>query len=237
MRIVFFLITLLLFTSVEGAYASTTHKHTTPKHTNAPKRTHNTHHVVRRVSSASTTHKAPPISITPDDLVGFDDYPRDVKKLVTDALALADQHLPYRFGSTDPSVGLDCSGAISYLLKQSEVDDVPRQADQIYQWAWENGQFSAVNSKRISSFEFSKLKPGDLLFWSGTYPVQRDTDVTHVMMYIGHDKENRPLMFGAASNRVYQGKPDGVGVFSFNMPSGRTKARFLGYACVPHLNC
>ncbi|HEU5280486.1 MAG TPA: NlpC/P60 family protein [Gammaproteobacteria bacterium] len=234
MRIVFFLIALLILTSAEGVYANTTHKHASTKHS-ATKHAHSarrpTHH------ASASTHKAPPLSITPDDLVGFDDYPRDVKKLITDALALADQHLPYRFGSTDPSVGLDCSGAISYLLKESEVDDVPRQADQIYQWAWENGQFSAVNSKRISSFEFAKLKPGDLLFWSGTYPVQRDTDVTHVMMYIGRDKDNRPLMFGATSNRVYQGKPDGVGVFSFNMPSGRTKARFLGYACVPHLNC
>ncbi len=206
-------------------------KHKTSKHSKLTK------HASTRV--ATTTHTPPPMEISSDDIVGFNDYPRDVKKLISDALAISAQHLPYRFGSDNPdNNGLDCSGAITYLLKESAISDVPRQADQIYQWAWENGEFSAVNSKRIGSFEFSKLKPGDLLFWSGTYPVQRDTDVTHVMMYIGRDKQNRPLMFGASASRYFKGKPqDGVGVFSFNMPSGKTKARFLGYACVPHLTC
>lgn len=227
-------ILVIFFTLSASVFAKTTSHHASASTTKAKhsKKHHSAH------TAKLTTHTPPPISITPDDLVGFNDYPRDVKKLITDALSLADQHLPYRFGATDPNSGFDCSGAISYLLKESEINDVPRQADQIYEWAWENGEFSAVNGKRIGSFEFSKLKPGDLLFWSGTYPVQRETNVTHVMMYIGRDKQNRPLMFGASSSRYFQGKPlDGVGVFSFNMPSSGSKARFLGYACVPHLTC
>lgn len=234
MKIVYFLLMIMSLVFSGNSVAKTAH-HTAPK-----KHATKTQTASRKSSrhiSAAAYNKAPPIFITPDDLVGFDDYPRDVKKLVTNALSLADQRLPYRFGSDDPSNGLDCSGAISYLLKQASVDDVPRQADQIYQWAWQNGEFSAVNGKRISSFEFSKLKPGDLLFWSGTYPVQRETGVTHIMMYLGRDKDDHPLMFGATSNRVYQGKLDGVGVFNFNMPTGKTKARFLGYACIPRVNC
>ncbi len=108
-----------------------------------------------------------------DDLPNFDSYPRNVKKLIAAALEISEQKLAYKFGSMDPdNKGMDCSGTISYLLKQAQIRDVPRQADEIYQWAYENGEFSAVNSHRFGTFEFSKLKPGDLLFWSGTYPVQ-----------------------------------------------------------------
>lgn len=187
-----------------------------------------------------TARKAPPTAITtPEDLSDFDDNPRNVKKLISDALALSDQHLLYKFGSTDPrNNGMDCSGAIAYLLKQSDINEVPRQSDEIYQWAWKEGVFTAVNSHHFGTFEFSKLKPGDLLFWSGTYPVQRDPAITHVMMYIGKDKNNRPLMFGATSGGTFRGKPqNGVSVFDFNVPSGHSKARFLGYACIPHLTC
>ncbi len=188
---------------------------------------------------AASTQAVPRVATTPDDLVDFSRNSRDVKNLINEALNLNDQHLSYKFGSTDPANnGMDCSGTISYLLKQFSINDVPRQADEIYQWAWKKGEFTAVNSRHFGSFEFSKLKPGDLLFWSGTYPVKRDPAITHVMLYLGRDKQNRPLMFGANSGGTYRGKPQrGVSVFEFNMPSPNSKVRFLGYACIPHLTC
>jgi cell wall-associated NlpC family hydrolase len=184
--------------------------------------------------AAHQVKAAPPEDISPDELANFDRYPRNVRNLIVNALELSSQHLAYKFGSGDPeNRGLDCSGAISYLLKQANVNDVPRQADEIYQWAYTKGDFFAVNSHRLNSFEFSQLKPGDLLFWSGTYPVKRDPSVTHVMMYLGRDKQDRPLMFGATSRRGQSG----VGVFAFKMPSPNSKIRFLGYGCIPHLSC
>lgn len=189
--------------------------------------------------AAAKIQSVPNVDTTLDDIADFDDNSRGVKKLISEALALNELHLAYKFGSTDPANnGMDCSGTISYLLKQFQVNDVPRQADQIYQWAWKNGEFNAVNSHRFNSFEFSKLKPGDLLFWSGTYPVKRDPAITHVMLYLGKDKYNRPLMFGANSGGTYRGKPQrGVSVFEFRMPPPNSKVRFLGYACIPHLTC
>lgn len=207
------------------------------------------HHKVRHVASRhAAKHTAkrqshgtlrPAASISTSELAGFDRYPRDVKKLITNALALSEQHLTYKFGSDNPRAdGMDCSGTISYLLKQQDVDDVPRQADDIYKWAYKKGGFYAVNGHQLNSFEFSDMKPGDLLFWSGTYPVKRDPSITHVMMYLGKDKHNRPLMFGATSGRTYHGEPQsGVGVFDFTVPPEHSKARFLGYACIPHLTC
>jgi cell wall-associated NlpC family hydrolase len=192
-----------------------------------------------RTKAKTVAVRKPTAITTPDELPNFDRYPRNVKQLISNALELSNQHLTYKFGSSDPNnKGMDCSGTISYLLKQLDVDDVPRQSDEIYQWAYENGVFSAVNSHKFGTFEFSKLKPGDLLFWSGTYPVKRDPAITHVMMYLGRDKDNRPLMFGATSGGTYRGhSQSGVSVFDFYIPSGKSKARFLGYACIPHLTC
>ena len=117
------------------------------------------------------------------------------------------------------------------------IKKILRSQDEIYQWAYEKGDFYAVNGHQINSFEFSNMKPGDLLFWSGTYPVKRDPAITHVMMYLGRDKNNRPLMFGASSQRRSGVMQSGVGVFDFSLPSAKSKARFLGYACIPHLSC
>tara|TARA_R110000868_G_scaffold116452_2_gene310052 strand:+ start:1542 stop:2204 length:663 start_codon:yes stop_codon:yes gene_type:complete len=194
--------------------------------------------LLQHIAKPSRKHNAP-IVTTPSDLTGFDKNPDEVKQLIADALELGDQQLAYKFGSTDPrNHGMDCSGAISYLLKHANIRDVPRRADEIYKWAWKKGEFNAVNSHHFGTFEFSKLKPGDLLFWSGTYPVKRDPAVTHVMLYIGRDKHNRPLMFGANSGGTYLGKSQyGVSVFDFKLPSAKSKVRFLGYACIPHLSC
>jgi cell wall-associated NlpC family hydrolase len=225
----------IMFNSTAIAKKST--HHVNAKHTVR----HAAKHSSKRTTARTQRHTAsvPARAISTSELVGFDRYPRDIKKLITNALDLSGQGLAYKFGSMDPkNNGLDCSGAISYVLKQSEIRDVPRQADEIYQWAWKKGEFFAVNGHRINSFEFSELKPGDLLFWSGTYPVQRDPAVTHVMMYLGRDRDNRPLMFGATNGRTYRGRSQsGVGVFDFTVPPPHSKARFLGYACIPHLSC
>ena len=230
--------TLLLCTFLDSsALAKKPVQHAKAKHVTM----HATKHAKKRKPTrlVRADNSVPARTIATSELVGFDHYPDDVKKLIENALELSGQHLAYKFGSMDPkNNGMDCSGAISYLLKQLEVNDVPRQADQIYKWAWKKGEFFAVNGHRLNSFEFSELKPGHLLFWSGTYPVHRDPAVTHVMMYLGKDKKNRPLMFGATTGRIYHGKPqNGVGVFDFRIPSAHSKARFLGYACIPGVSC
>lgn len=233
MRVLKIVILILCMTFTTGVLAKKHPQHHKVKHT--------VKHSVKRSTKQRTQHAAvrPAATISTSELAGFDRYPRDVKKLITNALALSEQHLTYKFGSDNPrDNGMDCSGTISYLLKKQDIDDVPRQADGIYQWAYKQGGFSAVNGHQLNSFEFSDMKPGDLLFWSGTYPVKRDPAITHVMMYLGRDKQNRPLMFGATNGRTYHGQSQsGVGVFDFTVPPERSKARFLGYACIPHLTC
>jgi cell wall-associated NlpC family hydrolase len=237
MRAINIIILILCLICTDASLATT--KKTSRHHRQKRILVHNKSRHTARTTQIAHRGLRPAAKISPTELAGFDHYPRSVKKLITEALALADQNLSYKFGSTDPqNKGMDCSGTISYLLKQENIRDVPRQADEIYQWAWQKGDFYAVNGHRFGSFEFSEMKPGDLLFWSGTYPVQRDPAVTHVMMYLGRDKNNRPLMFGATSGRAFHGEArDGVGVFDFSVPPPHSKARFLGYGCIPHLTC
>ena len=48
---------------------------------------------------------------------------------------LANRGLTYKFGADDPdSGGLDCSGAMQYLLTKLGVDDVPRTSYVHYYW-------------------------------------------------------------------------------------------------------
>lgn len=179
------------------------------------------------------------VSISAQSLQKFTTNSEPVKKLITMALDLATKNLGYLYGSADPgNGGMDCSGTIYYLLTKVGIKEVPRSSDLIYQWVSEKGHFYVVNEFKFSSLQFSHLRPGDLLFWSGTYEIKRALNVTHVMLYLGKNNEGEPLMIGSSDGRTYNGiKIYGVSVFNFNLPDALSKSKFLGYSCIPNLNC
>ena len=179
------------------------------------------------------------ISISTQSLQNFTSNSEPVKKLINLALELATTKLGYLYGSADPkNGGMDCSGTIYYLLSQIGITEVPRSSDLIYQWVREKGHFYEVHAHQFSSVEFSHLRPGDLLFWNGTYEIKRKFDVTHVMIYLGKNKAGEPLMIGASDGRTYQAKKVyGVSVFDFQLPGTLSKSNFLGYSCIPNINC
>jgi peptidoglycan DL-endopeptidase CwlO len=185
-------------------------------------------------------------SLSPDAVAGFETYPPKVQKLLTSALELTTRNLDYKYGSADPANGgMDCSGFVYYVLNQSGVSDVPRDSSGQYVWLRRAGTFEAVVSRKDDSFEFDNLKPGDLLFWTGTYSVERDPPITHAMIYLGREKKTGArVMVGASDGRTYQSQQRfGVSVFDFKMPraekgeveDGKTHPRFVGYAHIPGL--
>lgn len=180
-----------------------------------------------------------PESISTSALQNFNSNPDKVKQIITLLLKLASENLTYQYGSADPKMGgMDCSGTIYYLLNSMGLKDAPRSSHLIYKWVWEKGQFYSVNGNKIDSFEFSHLHPGDLLFWSGTYAVAHDPNVTHVMLYIGKNTAGQLLMAGASNGRTFKGRKIwGVSVFDFLMPNPESTSRFLGYSCTPGINC
>jgi peptidoglycan DL-endopeptidase CwlO len=178
-------------------------------------------------------------SLKPEDLRGFYNNPPEVQQLLTAALELTEQNLHYVYGSADPSRGgMDCSGTIYFLLQKMGVSDVPRSASQQYVWVRRADVFHSVVSTRVDSFELDALRPGHLLFWTGTYSVDVDPPVTHTMIYLGKARsDGRPLMVGASDGRTFRGdKKFGVSVFDFVIPKpdGRNPmSRFIGYAEIP----
>ena len=164
-------------------------------------------------------------TIDPSEIEGFDADSEPIKKLLLAALDLTKKNLTYTYGSSDPaSGGMDCSGTIYHLLKQAGFDDVPRDSSQQYEWVRQKSHFYAVLSKKQDNVELREMRPGDLLFWTGTYRVDRDPPVTHVMVYLGKRKrDGTRLMFGSSDGRPYDGqRRNGVSVFDFKMPAARS---------------
>jgi len=191
-------------------------------------------------AAQQTTTLLPPVvqSLNPSDIAGFTDNPPAVQKLLTTALALTTKNLGYLYGSADPTQkGMDCSGTIYYLLQQAGIKDVPRSSDEQFTWAKTAGTFQAVKGRDLAAPELNSLRPGDLLFWTGTYAVKRIGAVSHVMIYLGKAKsDGLPLMVGASDGRTYRGKKCfGVSVFDFRLPAKESKSRFIGYARIPNL--
>ena len=167
-----------------------------------------------------------------------------MKKLLGTALELTTRNLDYKYGSDDPANGgMDCSGFVYFVLRQNGVHDVPRDSSQQYVWLRRAGRFEPVLSRKDDSFELENLRPGDLLFWTGTYSIDRDPPITHAMIYLGREKKtgNR-VMVGSSDGRVYQGESRyGVSVFDFKIPrpdkngNGKLQPTFIGYGHIPGL--
>ena len=186
-----------------------------------------------------------PATIAPGEIADYEKYPSPLRRVTDLGLDLAGRNLQYKYGSADPANGgMDCSGFVNYVLTQTGVRDVPRDSSQLYVWARKAGTFRAVNSRADDSFELNELKPGDLLFWTGTYSIERDPPITHAMIYLGREKKTgHRIMVGASDGRTYQGESRfGVSVFDFKIahPPRDKEAKltpsFIGYAHVPGLN-
>lgn len=177
-----------------------------------------------------------------EELRGFEDYPADVQELVRKCLALTTQNLRYQFGSSDPKAGgMDCSGTVYCVLRERGMKDVPRQSDEMCRWVMRRTVlFRTENVVSLNDPAFSELKPGDLLFWTGTYETStpREIPISHVMIYLGRrEKDGKPVVFGASDGRTYENqRRNGVSVFDFALPRKGSKAAFYGYGPVPGLD-
>ncbi len=187
---------------------------------------------VRRPAAVSTLDES--------ELLDFDQQPEPIQKLIRAALELTRMKLTYVFASHDPSRGgMDCSGTIYHLLQKAGIADVPRQSDQICGWVQKKGRLHRIEkADSLGHAEFGSLRPGDLIFWSGTYDAtRRQIPVTHVMLFLGQNKTTgKPIIFGASDGRRYEGqRRTGVSLFDFVLPKPDAKASLYGYGSVPGL--
>ena len=77
---------------------------------------------------------------------------------------------PYVWGGSDPETSFDCSGFVSYVCNNCGV-------------GWNFGRLSAQGLKDICEIiPASEVKPGDLVFFEGTYDT---AGASHVGIYVG----------------------------------------------------
>lgn len=180
-------------------------------------------------------------TMLPEEIEGFEAYPAPVQALVRKSLELTTLNLGYQFGSSDPkSGGMDCSGTIFRVLNDCGVKGAPRQSDEFCRWVMRRSVlYRTEDSTSTKDPAFSALRPGDLLFWTGTYQTStpRELPVSHVMLYLGkRKKDGKPVIFGASDGRTYESeRRNGVSIFDFTLPRRDDKSAFYGYGPVPGL--
>lgn len=152
-------------------------------------------------------------------------------------------HIDYREkvrlpGESEPWM-MDCSNTVRYAVREALGLQLSRVASGQY---WELHQAGKVTKAPLRSDGevdterlIGMLASGDLLFWEWTYDIKRTPPITHVMIYLGRDRDGRACMFGSSS-----GRNGGVRVYTFdpNAPMGgvrnafggwKKKARFVGF--------
>lgn len=165
------------------------------------------------------------------------DWPKDMapatKKLLEKSLIAADAHpnVPYKFGAASPQEGMDCSGAVTYLLGLAGVTP-PRSSAGMHKWLEKTPTYVVVpvDARDISHKIYQKLKPGDLIFWA-----REGEEVSHVHLYLGVEKsDRRPVMIGASEGRSYRGQiRSGFGIVDFKVPNAENPKRIVGFGPVP----
>lgn len=138
-------------------------------------------------------------------------------------------HLSYVFGGDHPEDGgLDCSATMKYLLSDIGFRDMPRTSYQ--QYAWLKSAKTIRHTKTIPERMGGRkgIKPGDLIFWGGTY--DSGHKVSHVMIYLGQGQDGTHYMFGARGKN--KTGLHGSGVDIFKLDSGHQKG-LIGYGSLP----
>jgi hypothetical protein len=152
------------------------------------------------------------------------------------AIELAGTALPYKYGYGDPAKGgLDCSGFVQVVFRRAYGVELPDEAGKQYLYLREHGKVWDATT----NWTPADLKPGDLIFWSGTHPTKRPSPITHVMVYIGDNKmvgsQNAGRRLNAPGNGVgmylfYPHKPHGDP--AIDSPEFRSKMTLYGYGRV-----
>lgn len=137
--------------------------------------------------------------------------------------------LPYKFGGDHPSEGgMDCSGAMQFMMSGLGFDDMPRTSYNQYEWLRKNRTLRHSKSIPQRMGGRKGINPGDLIFWGGTY--DSGHKVSHVMIYLGQSGKGTHYMFGARGEKkrgLY-----GSGVDIFELDSGYQK-NLIGFGPLP----
>lgn len=158
--------------------------------------------------------------------------PATLSELRRRAEYLASRGLTYKFGGDHPTEGgMDCSGTMQFLLKSIGYSDIPRTSYAQFEWLQGLGTLKKVGFFRSPERAIGDFRPGDLIFWGGTY--SSGHKVSHVMVYLGRNPSGTHYVFGARGKKVRGLNGNGVDIFEFKPES--TGGRLVGYGRLPGL--
>lgn len=141
--------------------------------------------------------------------------------------------LPYVFGGSNPADGgMDCSGCLMHLLSDLGFHNIPRTSYHQYEWLLANNRIKHTNQIPYRAGAPNGLKPGDLIFWGGTY--DSGHKVSHVMLYLGQGRDGTHYMFGARGTGQDERGMNGAGVDIHVLDAGFQK-NLIGYGTLPGL--
>lgn len=105
---------------------------------------------------------------------------------------------PYRLGGTAPETGLDCSGFVDYVFRQTTEITLPHDSQAI--------------SAATQPLDPSDLQPGDLVFFN-----TGDHAFSHVGIYLGEDRfvhasssRTGSIMISRLTDRYWHERFDGA---------------------------
>lgn len=105
---------------------------------------------------------------------------------------------PYRLGGTAPETGLDCSGFVDYVFRQTTGITLPHDSQAI--------------SAATQPLDASDLQPGDLVFFN-----TGDHAFSHVGIYLGEDRfvhasssRTGSIMISRLTDRYWHERFDGA---------------------------
>ncbi len=105
---------------------------------------------------------------------------------------------PYRLGGTAPETGLDCSGFVDYVFRQTTGLTLPHDSQAI--------------SAATQPLDVSDLQPGDLVFFN-----TGDHAFSHVGIYLGEDRfvhasssRTGSIMISRLTDRYWHERFDGA---------------------------
>lgn len=148
----------------------------------------------------------------------------------------AHPQVPYKTGSSSLTEGMDCSGAIVFLLAQRKITP-PRSSSAIHDWLSKQKNFTVVpaDARHADHPIYQKLQPGDLIFWAPDLPnASTPPKATHVHMFLGREtRDKHPVMIGSSDGRSYRGqKRSGFGIVDFKVPAPGSKTRIIAFGPV-----
>ena len=112
------------------------------------------------------------------------------RKMITEA----EKYLgyPYVWGGSSPSTSFDCSGFVSWVINHCGN-------------GWNVGRLTADGLKNICAIiPRSEAKPGDLIFFQGTY---NTTGASHVAIYVGNGMMihcGNPIQYASIDTAYWQ---------------------------------